>query len=68
MFYWFDMILIEFSYCRCYDEFKSTKSLLGDPAALKSKETVERIKSTALLFGELLCNMKVCFFYAVSAS
>ena len=36
-----------------------TKNLLSDHISLKSAESLQRITNTAMLFGELVCNMKV---------
>ena len=44
---------------RCQKEFRKTKSLLGDTDSRKSNENLLRIANTAMLFGELLCSMKV---------
>ena len=46
-------------FIRCQEEFKVTKNLLSDPISLKSAESLQRITNTAMLFGELVCNMKV---------
>ena len=48
---------------RCQKEFRVTKGLLSDPNSIKSSENLQRIANAAMLFGELLCSMKVGIFY-----
>ena len=44
---------------RCQTEFILTKRLLSDHDLIKSSENLQRIANTAMLFGELLCSVKV---------
>jgi len=46
-------------FTRCQEEFMKTKDLLKNPLAMQEADNISFVKNTALMFGELLCNMKL---------